>query len=235
VASFWPWKKRPPAQKTRGIDAQTLADIARGMQHAVNATQELCEQHYARMVERYFNDDGTAIMRRIILPHGAGEMEVPMIAIMPPSGLMLKEADIEMAVRIDSTAIKSAAPTDEEAAHTRTSFAVSFTPRAHDRVPNQEASDGGSSAIDIKMHFKAGDPPEGVARIIEAYANTIIPHEIGKLPPPPSNGGTGDGDAPPEPQDRSEGLGEEPPPEESGDTPEPPPSTRPDNSDAEPF
>lgn len=196
---FWKWKKRAPAEKKRGIDAQTLADIARGMQHAVNATQELCEQHYARIIERYFNDDGTAITRRIILPHDAGEMEIPMIAIMPPSGLMLKEAEIEMAVRIDSTAIKSAAPTDEEAAQTRTSFAVSFTPRSHDRKPNQESSDGGSSAIDIKMHFKAGDPPEGVARIIEAYANTIIPHEIGKLPPAPEITGSGDGTTPPEP------------------------------------
>jgi hypothetical protein len=231
VPGFWNWKKRPPAQKKRGIDAQTLADIARGMQHAVNATQELCEQHYARMVERYFNDDGTAIMKRIYLPHDQGEMEVPMIAIMPPSGLMLKEADIEMAVRIDSTAIKSAAPTDEETTHTRTSFAVSFTPRAHDRMPNQETSEGGSSAIDIKMHFKAGDPPEGVARIIEAYANTMIPHEIGKLPPPPENTGSGDGDAPPGSLDRSEGLGEEPPPEETNEAPPEPP----DDSEAEPF
>jgi hypothetical protein len=199
MPSFWKWKKRAPAEKKRGIDGQTLADIARGMQHAVNATQELCEQHYARIIERYFNSDGTAITRRIILPHNAGEMEVPMIAIMPPSGLMLKEAEVEMAVRIDSTAIKSAAPTDEDVAQTRTSFAVSFTPRSHDRKPSQESSDGGSSAIDIKMHFKAGDPPEGVARIIEAYANTIIPHELGKLPPAPEITGSGDGNEPPEP------------------------------------
>jgi hypothetical protein len=232
VSNFWNWKKRPPAEKKRGVDAQTLADIARGMQHAVNATQELCEQHYARIVERYFNDDGTAITKRITLPHGAGEMEVPVIALMPPSGLMLKEAEIEMAVRIDSTAIKSAAPTDEQVSHTRTSFAVSFTPRAHDRTPNAGNSSDGTSAIDIKMKFVAGDPPEGIARIIEAVANTMIPHEIGKLPPEPPR--LDDEGLLPGPTDRSDGLGEEPPPEETPEEPETPPAP-PIDTDGESF
>jgi len=185
VSNFWNWKKRAPAEKKRGVDAQTLADIARGMQHAVNSTQELTEQHYARIVERYFNEDGTAITKRITLPHNAGEMEVPVIALMPPSGLMLKEAEVEMSVRIDATAVKSAAPTDEETEHTRTSFAVSLGPRSHDRPPSEGGTKGGASSIDIKMKFVAGDPPEGIARIIEAFANTMIPHEMGKLPPDP--------------------------------------------------
>jgi hypothetical protein len=71
------------------------------------------------------------------------------------------------------------------------------------------------------MKFVAGDPPEGIARIIEAFANTMIPHEVGKLPP---ETGTGDGRALPAP----------PPDDEAPDI-DKPASEPPDDSDAEPF
>lgn len=171
---WWPWKKKddtPPQ-----ASAQTLADIARGMQHAVNSTQELVEQHYAQVIERYFQEDkegdpgGAGLYPKIVtfkLPSGH-VMTVPMIALVRPEGLMLKEMEVRMTVRIDQAKVKPHAHKGEPTHVTRTSFECSFAPRARE--------DGRSSnAVDITMKFVSGDPPEGVARVIEQYANSALP------------------------------------------------------------
>ena len=165
--SFWPFKRRakPPEE-----DAHTLSDIARGMQHAVNTTQELLERHYAQMLSRYFNEDGTPITRAFVLSDGS-HFDVPTIALVPASSLTLKETTVRMSVRVDDTTIKRADVEDPSDHLTRTSFQVSFT-----------GGPGGSeqNAIDIVMKFVTGDPPEGVARIMEQYANRAMSR---KAPP----------------------------------------------------
>jgi hypothetical protein len=182
---WWPWKKRdtaPPAS------SQTLADIARGMQHAVNSTQELVEQHYAQVIERYFEEDppdnknGPGLYPKIVtfkLPNGH-VMTVPMIALVRPEGLMLKEMEVRMTVRIDQAKVKPHAKHGEHSAITRTSFECSFAPSVKDAGRH-------SNVVDITMKFVAGDPPEGVARVIEQYANTALPSR--REPPTPQGPG----------------------------------------------
>lgn len=167
--AFWNWKKKEPQPET----PQSLADIARGMQHAVNSTQELTEQHFQEIIARYFNDDGSAISKRFILPDGS-IMDVPLISLVPPAGLQLAEMTVEMSVRIDRSEIKSAHPDKQEL--TRTSFKCSFSSRKGDTNLEQ-------SVIDITMKFVAGDPPEGVAKLMEHYTNTSTPKSPPKNPP----------------------------------------------------
>ena len=169
---FWPFKKRKPKEE----DAlHSLSDIARGMQHAVNSTQEMAEQHFGRMIERYFNDDGTPITKKFVLPD-EHYMEVPLIALVPPSGLILKEMFIQMAIRVDNMQVKKAGPHDEDHHLTRSSFSVSFSPR------KGQGSSGKSNVIDVEMKFVAGEAPEGVQRVLEAYSNTMmVPKPVGKV------------------------------------------------------
>jgi hypothetical protein len=165
---FWTFKRRSkPPEK----DAHTLADIARGMQHAVNSTQELLERHYAQMLSRYFNDDGTPITRPFSLPDGS-RITVPIIALVPAASLLLKEMVVRMSVRIDETKVKRADSEDASDHLTRTSFQVSFAGGVRGREQN---------SVDITMRFVAGDPPEGVAQVMEQFANTAL---VRKTPPP---------------------------------------------------
>jgi hypothetical protein len=161
---FWNWKKKEP----KGQSAQSLSDIARGMQHAVNSTQELTEQHYQEILERYFDDNGAALTKRFQLPDGT-VMDVPLISLVPSAGLKLEEMIIEMSVKIDHSDLKSAHPDKETL--TRASFQCSFAHRRGDTDLEQDV-------IEISMKFVAGDPPEGVAKLMEYYTNTALP----KLP-----------------------------------------------------
>ena len=51
-----------------------------------------------------------------------------------------------------------------------------------------------SNEIDLVMKFKRGDPPEGVARIIETFVNSITPVEVPIVQPEekPPEGTPGD-------------------------------------------
>lgn len=156
------------------ISEHTLADIARGMQHAVNSTQRLTEHHYVHLFERYFNPDGTAVTQRIVLPDGQHVLDVPVISLIPPNGLQLKEMTVDLAVQINHSVRKRAMPQGVPTDITRTSFEVSFSPRAAERGPQKKGASHGSS-VDICMKFVAGDPPEGVSRVMDYYTNALVP------------------------------------------------------------
>lgn len=159
--TFWPFKRRskPPEE---GV--HTLADVARGMQHAVNTTQELLERHYGQMLSRYFNDDGSSITRKFILPDGS-HMDVATIALVPACSLNLKEMVVRMSVRVDRTQVKVSDAEDPSDHLTRTSFHVSFSPRVDSRDRD---------VVDVTMKFVSGEPPEGVARIMEKFVNSVL-------------------------------------------------------------
>lgn len=188
MSSFWGKKPKDGEHKAHdGAAPQTLADIARGMQHAVNSTQHLVESHYARMLERYFEDGpegqkgkGKAITKVILLPNGKQELEIPLISLIPPAGLQLDELEVEMSVRIDGVERKQVDPVNDPTHPevTRTSFQISFAHRV------QGAEERNTSTVDIRMKFKAGDPPEAVSRILEQFTNSILPRLIEKLPAP---------------------------------------------------
>jgi hypothetical protein len=153
------------------ISRQTLSDVARGMQHAVNSVQEILERHYIKMLSRYFDEKGNPVMAHFnITP--ADAIEVPLITLVSPKGLFLEEVTVDMSVRIDETQVKSEKDREDKPPTVRTSFMVSF---AQDR--GKESPRRGN-VIDITMKFKAGDPPEGVSRIIDGFINRIVQKKI---------------------------------------------------------
>jgi hypothetical protein len=82
--------------------------------------------------------------------------------------MQLQEMEVRMAVRFDQTETKPAHPDDTEV--TRTSFKVALAGGSQD--------DKKSNVVDLVMKFKRGDPPEGVARIIAEFLNTLKPIDI---------------------------------------------------------
>lgn len=165
-------------RKQGSTQAQTLSDITRGMQHAVNATQELLEQHYFRMLRRYFDDDNQPLMTRFKLSDDK-IVEAPLIALISPKGLYLDEMSVEMTVRIDDSDVKRLEKTGTENESDRASFTVSFAP------PKERGFGKRSNDITVKMKFKSGEPPEGVSRIIDQFTSHVLTKTI--VPVTPEN------------------------------------------------
>lgn len=172
-ASWKFWQKKKEKALPPPPSAQTLADIVRGMQHAVNTAQSILQQHWRDTLDPYFDDaTGKPITEKYLLPSGQ-LIEMPLIALVSPAGLALDHMEIEMAVRIDSAEVKPhRSASQEETGQHRSSFHCSF-------APLKNGEDRSMNSVMVKMVFKAGDAPEGVARLIEEFTNSVIPKAQG--------------------------------------------------------
>jgi hypothetical protein len=187
---FWEKKKVSAPVPGQPPDNQTLADIVRGMQHAVNTAQGILQQHWRDTLDPYFDDEtGKPITEKYLLPSGQ-LIEMPLIALVSPAGLVLDHMEIEMAVRIDASEVKPhRSASQEETAHHRTSLKCSF-------APIKKGEDRSMNSVLVKMVFKAGDAPEGVARLIEEFTNSVVSKKSG-----PESSGTPDAPEAPEAPD----------------------------------
>lgn len=152
-------------KKTNGQHA-TLSDIVRGMLHAVNGSQVILEQHYEAMMKRYFDNEGKPLTKTFVID-SERSVEVPVITLINPSAMALKEMDLEMSVHIDEVNLKSINSNTDEAA--RGSFDVSIVPSAPSSAKRP------ADMIDICMKFRAIDPPEGISRVLDEYFKRIEP------------------------------------------------------------
>jgi hypothetical protein len=143
------------------------------MQHAVNTAQSILQQHWRDTLDPYFDDEtGKPITEKYLLPSGQ-LIEMPLIALVSPAGLVLDHMEIEMAVRIDAAEVKPhRSASQEETAQHRTSLRCSF-------APLKKGEDRSMNSVMVKMIFKAGDAPEGVARLIEEFTNAVVPKSQG--------------------------------------------------------
>lgn len=151
---------------TKGKDRHyTLSDIIRGLIHSVNTSQEILEQHYSRMLSRYFSKDGEPITTKIMVDPER-YMEVPLITLISPSALALKEMDLEMSLHVDEIILKKVEDDDYEKEITRGSFIVSVDAAG---ITSEKPSD----IINVCMKFRAIDPPEGVSRLFDEFNKQI--------------------------------------------------------------
>jgi hypothetical protein len=170
-------KTAPTTRKRTAVSQSTarstLSSIARGMQHAVNSTQDIMEDHYTRVFDRYFDKDGSPKMVKFnVTPEQV--VQAPLIALVPLNMLVLDEMVVEMSVEVVGTSDKKVATRTLGLDTDRSSFTVSFT--SGDRTggktgkePEQE-----NNTIDIVMKFKRGDPPEGVARVVDEFYKAVV-------------------------------------------------------------
>ena len=152
---------------------QKLTDITRGLHHAASTTAAMLAQQYIHLIDQFFDreKDGTmtAKMVKVLIDQGH-YMMVPLISLVSPKGLALERMEVEMSVKIDEATAKQATDNIDNSGATRSSFKVSMSPRV-------VTTDGrrSSELTDIKMIFTAGEPPEGISRIIEEYTNIVRP------------------------------------------------------------
>ncbi len=147
---------------------QTLSDIAKGIQYTVNAAQDVVEKFYIKLLDRYFDDDQNPISMGINISDDTS-IDIPLITLVTPTGMELDELEVDMSLRVDGIDKKKEITKAGDEIH-RASFNISF-------ASGGVKSGRDTNMIDLKMKFKQGDAPEGIQRIIESFANNVIPKD----------------------------------------------------------
>lgn len=164
----------PPKQPVKGNSGnQTISDVLRGMQHAVNSAQESIQNSQLRLMGRFFHPEtGEPKVRIIKLPNGK-EVSIPELVLVPQNMLLIDELEMDFSIHIASSKIKDdsegTGEKEEDKVHVnRTSFGVCFG-------ISQDAKKGGGKgdSIDIRIKFKATDETESTARIRDMLNKTI--------------------------------------------------------------
>ncbi|WP_240461942.1 DUF2589 domain-containing protein [Burkholderia sp. Nafp2/4-1b] len=163
--------ERPPP---RGI---ALDEIARGMQHAAAAANQLLAHQYTAVLDQFFDlrDDGLLAPREVTVALDAEHtMPVPLVALATPRGLALDRMIVHLTVRGDFTEALPAggvAGDDDQ----RGRFYVTFAPRSAKKDAQGNARQRDTEHIDIEMHFASLPPPEAIMRVIDEYTHRLVP------------------------------------------------------------
>lgn len=163
--------ERPPP---RGI---ALDEIARGMQHAAAAANQLLAHQYTAVLDQFFDlrDDGLLAPREVTVALDAEHtMPVPLVALATPRGLALDRMIVHLTVRGDFTEALPAggvAGDDDQ----RGRFYVTFAPRSGKKDAQGNARQRDTEHIDIEMQFAALPPPEAIMRVIDEYTHRLVP------------------------------------------------------------
>ena len=157
------------------MSASDLSHITRGLQQAAAATHNLIAHQYIALFDQFFDynaeDLGTpmkAKMVEISLTEGH-TISVPLIALVAPKGLALHKMDADLSVRMHSTEVQKASHDLENGDLHSEKFFVTFG------ATKREGQERDPDEVQIRIEFKACEPPEAINRIIEEYTHLISP------------------------------------------------------------
>jgi len=162
-------------KKQTNTTDQTLSDIMRGMQRAVNTAQEALQDYQFRLMKKYFREDGSPYTVWITLSDGR-RVEVPQITLLPWSLIAIEELEMGFSVEVSHSELKKqvaeavkGTPSKPFDDLTRSSFIVQFA-----RQPEGEAGAADGNAVTVRIKFKAIPVPEGTARMLDALNMDIV-------------------------------------------------------------
>ncbi|RLM20986.1 hypothetical protein BIY29_14545 [Brenneria alni] len=154
----------------------TLAAITRGMQHAATAANELIAHQYKQALDPFFEheSDGALTPKTIAIRlDGKRHIELPLVALSTPRGLMLEKMKVNMTVRADSVHQDEIQPPLDN--HAISNFHLSVSPSGKNNKGRN------SQHIDIEMQFVVLEPPESIMRLIDEYTHLVLPQTITEI------------------------------------------------------
>lgn len=164
--AYWNNEKNAP---------QTLSDLVRGLQHSVNTAMEMIETRNVELLGRYFSPNGNPITKRLNINEQTA-VDVPLISIVNPSTINVKEVEMDFSVQIISSELRRKQPQEgfqagEDSAHfdnrlKRSNLEISFDGKKD------------TSRMQVHIKFESKPIPEGLSRIIDEYDKTITPFSL---------------------------------------------------------
>ncbi|MCM1145560.1 MAG: DUF2589 domain-containing protein [Lachnoclostridium sp.] len=176
---FSRWNGRD--KKKTKEESMTLSDVIRGIQHCVNSSIEIVEQHYLNELQKYVTEDNKIKTERIFLDD-VHYMDIPLISLTSHNALEVDEMKIKMRVNIRDADVKKATVITENAGggenrrnnsnEENETYDVSRSSMMVD-VCNV-SRDGDGANMEIQMKFKVSEPPESLSRMLDALNNSIV-------------------------------------------------------------
>ena len=154
---------------------QTLSDLIRGLQHSVNTAMEMIETRNIELLGRYFDPDGVPLKKRIRVDEHT-VVDVPLISIVNPSTVNIKEVEMDFTVQILDSDVRRKRPQE--------GFMYGAKKEAFQgglKRSNLEISFDGkneSNKMHVKIKFESTPIPEGLSRIVDEYDKTIATYEL---------------------------------------------------------
>ena len=155
--------------------SQTLSDLIRGLQHSVNAAMEMIETRNIELLCRYFTEEGVPLKKRIMVDDKTA-VDVPLISIVNPSTVNIKEVEMDFHVNVLDVDLKKKVAQGGFNTGDKT---VEFDNRLK-RSKLEVSFDGKNdhSSMHVKIKFEATPIPEGLSRIVDEYDKTIATYEL---------------------------------------------------------
>lgn len=155
-------------------NAQTFADLIRGLQHSVNAAMEMIETRNVELLGRYFTPEGTPVVKRLSIDERT-DVEIPLISIVNPASVNIKEVEMDFSVQINSSELKCKNP---QGGFLLGGNSTTYT-NGLERSSLEISFDGAKDASRMQVHikFETQPIPEGLSRIIDEYDKTIMPFD----------------------------------------------------------
>ncbi len=155
--------------------SQALSDLIRGLQHSVNAAMEMIETRNVELLGRYFTEDGVPLKRRIMVDEKTA-VDVPLISIVNPSTVNIKEVEMEFNVNVVDVDLRQK---EAQGGFLTGEKDVDFDNRLR-RSKLEVSFDGknNQSKMHVKIKFESTPIPEGLSRVVDEYDKTIATFDV---------------------------------------------------------
>lgn len=139
----------------------SFLDIIRGIQHAVNAAQDMLQAQQLQSLQKFWDENnGRPISKTITVKDG--ELSVPLVALLPHNHLEMDDVEIKFCAKIedlDNMVATDAIGNDISAADLKLAL--------------DDIKPGKDDTMQITIRFKAQAPTEGLSRLIDEYNKQI--------------------------------------------------------------
>lgn len=125
---------------------------------------EMIETRNIELLGRYFTEDGVPLKKRIKIDDRT-VVDVPLISIVNPSTVNIKEVEMDFNVNVLDVDLKKKEVSFDNRLK-RSKLEVSFDGR------------NDNSSMHVKIKFEATPIPEGLSRVVDEYDKTISSYEI---------------------------------------------------------
>ncbi len=139
----------------------SFLDILRGIQHAVNAAQDMLQAQQLQSLQKFWDENnGKPVSKTVMVQDG--ELSIPLVSLLPHNHLEMDDIEIKFCAKIEDL--------DNMVAAGVNSNDISATDL---KLALDDIKPGKDDTMQITIRFKAQDSTEGLSRLIDEYNKHI--------------------------------------------------------------
>jgi hypothetical protein len=136
---------------------------------------EMLEARNLELLSRYFTPEGDPKIRRLNIDENTA-IDVPVISIVTPSAIAIKEMEMEFAVQINSVELREKMPQHGFLVGEKHEDLKISTDRSDLEIGFSDTTDK-STSLKIKIKFETVPMAEGMVRAVDEFARVVEPFE----------------------------------------------------------